>query len=99
MGLLSKLFGGGRKERVAQLMVEGALIIDVRTPGEFKGGNIKGSKNIPLPELRSNIAKIKALKKPIVVCCASGIRSAQAKTILEKEGIKVENGGAWRSLQ
>lgn len=99
MGILSKLFGGGRKERVIQLMVEGAVIIDVRTPGEFKGGHIKGSKNIPLPELRSNVAKIKALKKPIVVCCASGMRSAQAKTILEKEGIQVENGGAWRSLQ
>lgn len=37
MGILSKLFGGGRKERVIQLMVEGAVIIDVRTPGEFKG--------------------------------------------------------------
>jgi len=99
MGLLSKLFGGGRKDRVIQLMAEGAVIVDVRTPGEFKGGHIKGSKNIPLPDLRSSVSKIKALKKPIIVCCASGMRSAQAKTILEKEGIQVENGGAWRSLR
>jgi len=99
MGILSKLFGGGRKERVIQLMVEGAVIIDVRSPGEFKGGHVKGSKNIPLPELRSNIGKIKALKKPIIVCCASGMRSAQAKTVLEKEGIQVENGGSWSSLR
>lgn len=99
MGIFSKLFGGGRKERVIQLLVEGAVIVDVRTPGEFKGGHIEGSKNIPLPSLQANIAKIKALKKPIVVCCASGVRSAQAKGILEKAGIQVENGGAWRSLR
>jgi len=38
------------------------------------------------------------MNKPVVVCCASGVRSGQAKLILEKEGITVENGGGWRSL-
>lgn len=99
MGILSKLFGGGRNERVATLLAKGAVIIDVRNPGEFAAGRIEGSKNIPLQEIRSNIKKIKALKKPIVVCCASGMRSGQAKLILEKEGIEVENAGGWRSLR
>lgn len=99
MGILSKLFGGDRKNRVAQLLAEGAVIIDVRNPGEFKGGHIEGSKNIPLQEIRSQIGKIKALKKPIVVCCASGVRSGQAKMILEKEGLTVENAGGWRALR
>lgn len=99
MGILSKLFGGGRNERVEALLANGAVIIDVRNPGEFAAGRIEGSKNIPLPEIRSNINKIKALKKPIVVCCASGMRSGQAKMILEKEGIEVENAGGWHSLK
>lgn len=99
MGILSKLFGGGRNERVEALLAKGAVIIDVRNPGEFAAGRIEGSKNIPLQEIRSNVKKIKALKKPIVVCCASGMRSGQAKMILEKEGIEVENAGGWRALK
>lgn len=98
MGLFSNLFGGGRSERVKELLDQGAVIIDVRTKGEFQSRHVKGSKNIPLPELRGKVKKIKALNKPIVVCCASGVRSGQAKTILAKEGITVENGGGWRSL-
>ena len=98
MGLFSNLFGGGRNERVQELLNEGAVIIDVRTKGEFQSNHVQGSKNIPLPELRGKVKKIKAMNKPVVVCCASGVRSGQAKSILEKEGITVENGGGWRSL-
>ena len=99
MGIFSSLFGGGsRKDRVNELLAQGAIIVDVRTPGEFQMGHNKGSKNIPLSDINKQIKKIKAFKKPIVVCCASGNRSGQAKAILEREGITVENGGGWRSL-
>lgn len=99
MGIISKLFGGGRQERVEELLAKGAVIIDVRNPGEFKNGRIEGSKNIPLQQFRGEVEAIKSWKKPIVVCCASGVRSAQAKAILDKEGVEVENAGGWRSLR
>ena len=99
MGILSSLFGGGRSEKVAEFLENGAVIIDVRSPGEFQSGHNKGSKNIPLQNISGSIAKIKAMKKPIVVCCASGMRSGQAKSILEREGIEVVNAGGWTALQ
>jgi len=98
MGLLSRLFGGGPKVDLAELKKNGALILDVRTPSEYKSGHIKGSKNIPLQELNS---KMKGLKKDqvIITCCASGMRSGNAKSILKNEGFEVYNGGGWSSLK
>ncbi|PWH84887.1 rhodanese-like domain-containing protein [Brumimicrobium oceani] len=98
MGFLSRLFGGGPKVDLAELKKNGALILDVRNPGEFKSGHIKGAKNIPLPELKN---KIKSLKKDqvIITCCMSGMRSGSAKNILKSEGFEVYNGGGWSSLK
>lgn len=70
-------------------------IIDVRTPGEFGGGNVAGSKNIPLNEIPMRINEIKSMKAPLVLCCASGGRSAQATQIISKEGIECYNAGSW----
>jgi len=80
-------------------MAKGAIIIDVRTPGEFSGGHIKGSKNLPLNILSTKIDEIKKLDKPVIACCASGMRSAQATSILKSNGIDVMNGGGWSSLE
>lgn len=98
MGFLSRLFGGGPKVDLAELKKNGALILDVRNPGEFKSGHIKGSKNIPLQELRG---KLKGFKKDqvIITCCASGMRSGSAKSILKSAGFEAHNGGGWSSLK
>jgi len=81
------------------LMKQGALIIDVRTKGEYQGGHIKGSINIPLDTLKSNLSRFKK-DKTIITCCASGMRSASAKSILKSNGFtEVYNGGGWVSLQ
>lgn len=99
MSILSNLFGGGRNQKVQAMIAAGAVVIDVRSPQEFKGGHFKGSKNIPLDRIQTEAQKIKALDKPVVVCCASGMRSSQAKSILLNQGVKVvENGGGWSSL-
>lgn len=99
MSILSNLFGGGRNQKVQAMIAAGAVVIDVRSPQEFKGGHFKGSKNIPLDRIQTEAQKIKALDKPVVVCCASGMRSSQAKSILLNQGVKVvENGGGWTSL-
>lgn len=70
-------------------------IIDVRTPGEFMGGNVAGSVNIPLQELQSRTEEIKNMKQPIILCCASGMRSGQATAYLRSVGVDCENGGSW----
>lgn len=98
MGLLS-IFGiGGKSENIKEFLDKGAVIIDVRTTGEYKEGHIKGSKNIPLDTIFSKAAEIKKLNKPIIVCCRSGMRSGQAAAILKNSGIEVMNGGSWQSL-
>ena len=81
-----------------QLMKDGAIVIDVRTTGEFNSGHIKGSTNVPLDKIKSKIQKIENLKKPVIFCCASGMRSGQATSVAKSRGINAYNGGGWRSL-
>ena len=97
---IRNLFGMGPKTNYAELVKVGAIIIDVRSKGEFAGGHIQGSVNIPLDQLRNNLGKLKDKNKPIITCCASGMRSASAKTLLKSNGyLQVYNGGGWHSLQ
>lgn len=96
---LRKLFGLGPKADYKQLVSEGATIIDVRTKGEYAQGHIKGSVNIPLDQISSKLKTLKDKNKPIITCCASGMRSASAKGILKSNGFQeVHNGGGWMSL-
>jgi phage shock protein E len=97
--LLKNIFGLHAKLDYRQLLQNGAQIIDVRTQEEFQNGHIKGSLNIPLQNLQNNFSKIKK-DKPVITCCASGMRSASAKGMLQSKGFsEVHNGGGWMSLQ
>lgn len=99
MGFLDLLgFGQKTATNLSDFVNRNAVVIDVRTVGEFQSGHIKGSKNIPLDTIFSKVDSIKNMKKPVIVCCRSGMRSGQAKSILEKSGIEVMNGGGWESL-
>ncbi|MBP6183280.1 rhodanese-like domain-containing protein [Flavobacterium sp.] len=73
-------------------------IVDVRTYGEFQGGNVVGSINIPLNEIPERIEEIKRLKAPLILCCASGGRSGQAHHFLSQYGIECYNGGSWLNV-
>jgi phage shock protein E len=96
--LLKKIFGI-EKTDYAQLVTDGAIILDVRTTGEFSNGHIKGSINIPVDKLAANLHKLKVKNKTVITCCASGARSAAAKGILKSNGYaNVHNGGAWQNL-
>ena len=98
MGLFSNIFGK-KKQALLDAIAHGAAVIDVRTPGEFKSGNVDGSHNIPLDKINSSIKKLKKINKPILVCCASGMRSASAAMILKQNGIdNVFNGGSWTKV-
>jgi phage shock protein E len=70
-------------------------IVDVRSPEEFLGGHVNNSVNIPLQEIPNKMDELKSLKQPIVLCCASGNRSGQAKQLLSQQGIECYNGGSW----
>ena len=97
---LKKLFGIGPSIDYAELVKNGAIILDVRSKSEFVGGHIKGSINISVDTLRNNLEKLIDKNKPIITCCASGMRSASAKSILALNGYThVYNGGGWNSLQ
>lgn len=96
---LKKILGLGPKTDYAELVKQGALILDVRSPGEFKHGHIKQAINTPLPELSKHLSKFDK-NSIIITCCASGMRSASAKSILQSNGFSnVHNGGGWSSLQ
>jgi rhodanese-related sulfurtransferase len=73
-------------------------IVDVRTPGEFMGGNVTGSINIPLQEIQERLDELKSLPQPIILCCASGGRSGQATSFLQRQGIDCVNGGSWMDV-
>jgi rhodanese-related sulfurtransferase len=97
--LFKTILGIGPKINYPALMEQGAQIIDVRTKGEYQGGHIKGSVNIPLQSLAGQLNKIKK-NRPVITCCASGMRSASAKSMLTSNGFtEVHNGGGWMSLQ
>lgn len=98
MNIFKSLFGGSPTVDLAGVIKEGAFLVDVRTPGEFAEGHVKGSVNIPLDRVASQLSQFKN-KKNIIVFCRSGNRSSQAKSILEANGItNVINGGTWASV-
>lgn len=78
-----------------ELKKNGAILVDVRSAGEFANGNAPGTINIPLQELGSRLGEIPK-STPVVLCCASGTRSGMAKLMLRKKGYRnVHNIGTW----
>jgi phage shock protein E len=97
MSILKRLFGS-KVTDYNHLIKDGAILIDVRTPGEFNSGHINGSTNVPLDKIKSKIKKLENLNKPVIFCCASGVRSGQATSYAKSRGINAYNGGSWSSL-
>ncbi|HEX5026920.1 MAG TPA: rhodanese-like domain-containing protein [Agriterribacter sp.] len=93
---IRKLFGS--KTDFRSLVQSGAVILDVRTPAEYKTGHIKGSVNIPVDQVGAHITDLKKKNKPVITCCRSGARSAMAASVLKTAGIEAFNGGAWNEL-
>ncbi|MEP7239084.1 MAG: rhodanese-like domain-containing protein [Ferruginibacter sp.] len=98
MNLFQRLFSSAPAIDLKVIINEGAFLVDVRTPGEFGSGHVKGSVNIPLDSIPNQLAKFKN-KKNIIVFCRSGARSGQAKNILQQNGFtNVINGGTWNNV-
>jgi phage shock protein E len=97
MNFLELIFG--KKVNLQEVISNGAVILDVRTKGEYQSGHLRNSINIPIDNMPKNIKKLNK-NKPIITCCASGSRSASARRILKSNGFQqVFNGGSWLSLR
>lgn len=96
---LKQILGMGPSVDIGEMIRQGAIILDVRTKGEFQSGHAKGSINIPLQQLGSSLGKLDPAK-PVITCCASGMRSGSAASLLRSHGFKtVHNGGSWQNVQ
>jgi rhodanese-related sulfurtransferase len=93
MGLfdfLKKKFDTVSPEKAKAAQDAGAMLIDVREPGEYRSGHAPGAKLIPLGSLEQKFNEIPK-EREILVICQSGMRSAQAARILAAAGYKVTN--------
>jgi phage shock protein E len=94
------IFAPEKKVDFAALVKNGATIVDVRTADEFSFGHIENAINIPLDQIESGVAGIEDKNALVILCCASGSRSAYALSLLKAEGYAhVYNGAGWRNLQ
>lgn len=98
-GILNQIFGGSTDADLKGLLEQGAVLLDVRTPGEFAQGHAKGAKNIPLQSLQQQIDKLKKQGKPVVAYCRSGNRSGMAANLLNQNGIEAYNAGSLGQAQ
>lgn len=100
MNILSKLksmFSNTPQINYDELIKNGAVVIDVRTPMEFKQSHAKGSKNIPLQDFDKHVTSF--VNKEVIVVCRSGGRASQAVRMLKSQKIIAYNAGAWQNLQ
>ena len=101
LNFLKKMLGleSAPEVNFREMVESGALIVDVRTPAEYKSGHIKGALNIPLDGIGDHTQSLLKKGVPIITCCRSGARSGMAAGILRNAGIQVVNGGPWDSLK
>lgn len=83
-----------------QIRQSEAVIIDVRSPGEYADARLKGAINIPYDVIGEEITQLGLAKdQSIVVYCRSGRRSGIAQEILQNQGFKkVYNGGGLQEM-
>jgi phage shock protein E len=79
-------------------VAQDGVLVDVRSPAEFASGHVDGSLNIPLGDLPARQGELGAPSRPVVVCCASGTRSALARRLLAQKGFSsVMDLGRWHN--
>ena len=100
MRLFKKLFGEGTSSKeLIELLENGAIVVDVRTPGEFKRDHAKISINISEQKIPLETERLKEENKTIIICCRNGARSHYVKKHLEKAGIHCFNAGSWKNIK
>jgi phage shock protein E len=86
-------------KRAAEVMQTGAVVLDVRTAGEWQHGHHPDARHIPLDELQSRLSEIGPTTTPVVVYCHSGGRAMVAARMLRSAGYQdVINAGSLRNV-
>ncbi|WP_139956290.1 rhodanese-like domain-containing protein [Flavicella sediminum] len=85
-------------EKIQEYLKNGAVVLDVRTDGEYAEGHVAGSEHIVLDRIPSNIDTVKGYGKQVIAVCRSGARSGQATDFLKQQGIDIINGGPWENV-
>jgi rhodanese-related sulfurtransferase len=96
--MFTKFFGRKPPVDISALLAQGAVIVDVRSPAEFAIGHAPGARNVPLDELPQRLEELRALPGPLLLCCASGLRSARAQQWLSEHGVACHNVGSWADV-
>jgi phage shock protein E len=92
--LWRKLAGKARPDVARQLVAEGATLLDVRSEAEYGRGHLPNARNIPVHQLGQRLEELGPREVPVVVYCASGMRSASAAALLRRSGFaRVEDLG------
>lgn len=87
MGLFDNLMGPDLRQGLAEYeKTPGAVLLDVRTPEEYAGGHVAGSRNLPLQAIVNVEDEIPEKDTPVFVYCQSGGRSRRAAAFMEKIG-------------
>ncbi|MCA0133290.1 rhodanese-like domain-containing protein [Winogradskyella alexanderae] len=87
------ILSGKSAEELMEYIEKGAVLLDVRSDREYFLDHIQSAVHIPINELEYRVDEIKKSNKPIIVYCASGMRSANATRFLKQNGIDAINGG------
>jgi rhodanese-related sulfurtransferase len=98
MGLFGMFSQKDTANKVQEYLKNGAVVLDVRTLGEWNEGHIEGSKHIVLNTIPDNLEEIKSYNKSIIAVCKSGGRSQSATDFLSQNGLDVINGGPWENV-
>ena len=84
-----RLRGSISAKQAREFLQAGAVVIDVRTEGEYASGALPGARNLPLDQLGDRIRQEVPDRESVVLChCLSGMRSAQATGLLRKMGYR-----------
>lgn len=92
------MIGWLKNRKIKDFLLRNALIVDVRSPQEFKQAHAKGAVNMPMNIIEARAKLLKEKGRPVILCCASGIRAGKAKKILDQSEIEVMNGGGWKRV-
>lgn len=98
MGLFDLFKRKDMSSEIKEYLEKDAVILDVRTLGEWNEGHIESAKHIVLNLIPLEIEQIKTWNKPVITVCRSGGRSGQAAQFLAQNGVDVINGGPWQNV-
>lgn len=86
--LFKKPYTSIRPPEAMALVAEGAVLLDVREPAEWRAGRAPKARHIPLGQLPNRLAELPA-GRPVVTVCRSGARSRRAAALIARDGRQV----------